>query len=84
MESRTQVSRKAFTRENVDRVDVGRVQPVPVSGGGEEPTPQLRHRRDPDSGDRELRRIAYSALLQGLVREALVVILREIWRGGSW
>jgi hypothetical protein len=47
--------------------------------------PQPRHRRQSTpADDREVRRVIYAALLQNFIREVLVVILKEIWRGGPW
>jgi hypothetical protein len=43
-----------------------------------------RHRPPPPEDDRELRRTVIVAAIQGLIREALVAVLREIWRGGPW
>jgi hypothetical protein len=47
--------------------------------------PTSRHRRQsPPADDHELRRLALASVVQGLIREALVIILREIWHGGPW
>lgn len=47
--------------------------------------PAPRHRRQPPPADgRELRRVFFADVVQSLIREALVVILREIWRGVPW
>lgn len=44
-----------------------------------------RHRSPPPpEEERELRRTIIVAAVQGLIREALAVILREMWRGGPW
>jgi hypothetical protein len=44
-----------------------------------------RHRRQPPPVESdELKRTLIVATAQGLIREALVIILREIWRGGPW
>lgn len=45
---------------------------------------EARHRRTPDPGKRELRRMTYSAVVEALMREAFVVILRELGRRGLW
>jgi hypothetical protein len=47
-------------------------------------SPTRRHRQPLPEADRELRRTVIVATAQCLIREALVVILREIWRGGPW
>jgi hypothetical protein len=41
-------------------------------------------RQSPPANDRELRRLVIGAVVQGFIREALKVILREIWRGDPW
>ena len=38
----------------------------------------------PEGDRREFWHRITDAVTQGLVREALVVILREVWRGGPW
>jgi hypothetical protein len=44
-----------------------------------------KHRRHtPPADDRKLRRCLLGAIAEGFVREALVIILREVWRGGPW
>jgi hypothetical protein len=47
-------------------------------------TPKRHPRHSPPADDRELRRTLIGAAVQSLIREALTVILREIWRGGPW
>ncbi len=49
---------------------------------GEEMRKQ-KHRSPPEE-DGELRRRVICAVIQGFAREALAILLREIWRGGSW
>ncbi len=45
----------------------------------------MSHRRQPPPADgHELRRTFIAATAQSLIREALVIILRETWRGGPW
>jgi len=44
-----------------------------------------RRRQSPPADDRERWwRIISLAAVQSLAREALVIVLREIWRGGPW
>jgi hypothetical protein len=44
-----------------------------------------RHRRrSPPADDRELSKAIIRIVAQGLFREALLIVLREIWRGGPW
>ena len=42
-----------------------------------------RHRLAHTEG-RELRRTLIIAIAQSFLREVLVIILRELWRGGPW
>ncbi len=44
----------------------------------------VRKYRSPPEEDRELRRRVILAAVQGFAREALVILLREVWRGGPW
>ena len=44
----------------------------------------VRKHRSPPEEDRELRRRVVLAIVQGFAREALAILLREIWRGGPW
>ena len=41
-----------------------------------------RHHPPPPVDDRELQRTIIVAAVQSFIREALVIVLREIWRGG--
>jgi hypothetical protein len=50
----------------------------------EGPMSHKRHHPPPPEVDRELRRTVIAAAVQGLVREALVVIFGDVWRGGRW
>ncbi len=43
-----------------------------------------RHRPPPPADDRKLKRTIFVAAAQSLIREALVIVLRELWRGGPW
>lgn len=44
-----------------------------------------KHRRQPPPAeDLKLRRYVIGAIAQGFAREVLVIILREVWRGGPW
>ena len=44
-----------------------------------------KHRRQPPpTDDRKLRRYLLGAMAEGFAREALAIILREVWRGGPW
>jgi hypothetical protein len=74
-------------------IDLGRVDRTgPIDSNGVssperrgEQVPRTRHRSpSPPKDDRQLWRTVGAAIVQGLSREALVVILREIWRGGPW
>jgi hypothetical protein len=42
-----------------------------------------RHPSPPADGQ-ELRRAFIVATAQSFIREALLIVLREIWRGGPW
>jgi hypothetical protein len=41
-------------------------------------------RKSPSTDDRPLRRALVSALVGGLIREALTIAWQEVWRGGHW
>jgi len=44
-----------------------------------------RHRRPPPpADDREVKRTVILTVVQGLIRELIEIILRELWRGGPW
>ncbi len=47
-------------------------------------SPKRRRRQLPPVDDREVKRTVFLAMAQSLIREALVIVLREIWRGGPW
>jgi hypothetical protein len=40
--------------------------------------------KSPEGDHREFWRRVADAIAQGLSREALVIILREVWRSGPW
>lgn len=42
------------------------------------------HRQPPPADSHELRRTFIIATAQSLMREVLVIVLREVWRGGPW
>lgn len=43
-----------------------------------------RRRQPPPEDSHELGRTFIVAAAQGLIREVLVIVLREVWRGGPW
>jgi hypothetical protein len=73
----------------IDRHPAGSIEPIgstPLGVRSEregEPVSRKRH-HPPPPDDHELRRTVVLAAVQGLIREALLVVLREIWRGGPW
>jgi len=43
-----------------------------------------RRLKPPPADDHDLRHVLFAAAVQDLVREVLMVILRELVRGGPW
>lgn len=57
----------------------------PQSNTATQPVPPERHRRQTArADDGEFRRTVWAAVAQGLVREALELILRVFWPPGLW
>lgn len=45
---------------------------------------KVRNHKSPPEEDWGLRRRVILAAVQGFAREALVILLREVWRGSPW